>query len=601
MFQGWTGGGAEKGEKKEKKLDDSSAGALANALSQQADEVAVINKKDGGGGGGNKTHAFDSSALERAAKAAKDLETSKMAKEAIQLIKVQELSKQKKSEEERARYQAMQQELAIKRVQEEEAAAGRTLDKQTQHEKARADYGDQLERKRIVEQMNVQKKMQDEERTKSEESLKRQEEIRKRTIQYEAELRQQTEMARVKAETEGRILQERQNHDLLIDKKKLEAKELRETVLESIKLAGTTIGTGMREFVSDKEKLGNFVGTCTLLAFGLYTARVSTGVAGRFIEARLGKPSLVRETTRRNVFQMIRSPFATAKLAFGTSKGEAALKEVVLEPSLERRLKRVAVSTSNTKKNNAPFRHLLLHGPPGTGKTMFAKGLARESGLHYAIMTGGDVGPLGKDAVTEIHRLFDWANVTRKGVLLFVDEADAFLRKRSTEKISEEMRTALNAFLYRTGEASQKVMIVYASNQPEQFDWAINDRIDEMVEFSLPGFEERLRMITQYMEKYLLNPPKGAWGAQSRPITVHGVDETLLRSIASATEGFSGREISKLAIAWQAAAYGTESAELSSDLLSQVLAKSQATKAQKKAWLSREEIDYLTRDTILSL
>ena len=28
---------------------------------------------------------------------------------------------------------------------------------------------------------------------------------------------------------------------------------------------------------------------------------------------------------------------------------------------------------------------------------------------------------------------------------------------------------------------------VYASNQPEQFDWAVNDRIDEMVEFALPG------------------------------------------------------------------------------------------------------------------
>lgn len=30
-------------------------------------------------------------------------------------------------------------------------------------------------------------------------------------------------------------------------------------------------------------------------------------------------------------------------------------------------------------------------------------------------------------------------------------------------------------------------MVVFASNQPEQFDWAINDRIDEMVDFNLPG------------------------------------------------------------------------------------------------------------------
>ena len=52
--------------------------------------------------------------------------------------------------------------------------------------------------------------------------------------------------------------------------------------------------------------------------------------------------------------------------------------------------------------------------------------------------------------------------------MLFIDEADAFLRKRSTEQISENVRNSLNAFLYRTGESSKKVMLVYATNQPEQ-------------------------------------------------------------------------------------------------------------------------------------
>ena len=80
----------------------------------------------------------------------------------------------------------------------------------------------------------------------------------------------------------------------------------------------------------------------------------------------------------------------------------------------------------------------------------------------------GDVAPLGKQGVTEIHKLFDWGNTTPKGLVLFIDEADAFLRKRSTETISEDVRNSLNAFLYRTGEASKKVVLVYASNQPEQ-------------------------------------------------------------------------------------------------------------------------------------
>ena len=591
--EGMFGSGGLFGGSKEPESPGSKALSLATPPPPGKDKGD--DKDRSGGKGGSSIHGFDPTALERAAKAAKELDGSRNARDALRVINTQEATKQKEAEAERAKFQAIQQELAIRRIQEEEQAAERTLDKQTQHEKARAEYSDQLERKRISEQMQFQRKMQEEERKKAEESLMRQEAIRKKTLEYEAELRQQTEMARVKAETDGRILQERKNFDLTLEKSRADAKEYRETVMEGLKLALQSVGTGFTELISDRQKLANFAGTGAALAVGIYTAKTGAGVAGRFIEARLGKPSLVRETTRRSVLQMARNPLSTIATAIrGRSSGDdgaAALKDVVFTPTLEARLRRVAVSTANTKLNKAPFRHLLLHGPPGTGKTMFAKGLARESGLDYAIMTGGDVAPLGKDAVTEIHKMFEWANTTKKGVLLFIDEADAFLRKRSTEKMSEEMRTALNAFLYRTGEASSKIMIVFASNQPEQLDWAINDRIDDMIEFDLPEMDERLRMITQYMDKYLIKPTGG-----SRPITVAGVDEALLRSLATATEGFSGREISKLAIAWQAAAYGTANAALDGELLLKVLQEQLSTKAQKKHWLSKEEIVNLTRD-----
>lgn len=49
-------------------------------------------------------------------------------------------------------------------------------------------------------------------------------------------------------------------------------------------------------------------------------------------------------------------------------------------------------------------------------------------------------------------------------------------------------------------------MLVVASNQPEQFDWAVNDRLDEMVNFKLPGVEERKRMLLQYFKMYIADP-----------------------------------------------------------------------------------------------
>ena len=43
---------------------------------------------------------------------------------------------------------------------------------------------------------------------------------------------------------------------------------------------------------------------------------------------------------------------------------------------------------------------MMFYGPPGTGKTMAAKRLATSSGLDFAILSGGDVAPLGVEAVT---------------------------------------------------------------------------------------------------------------------------------------------------------------------------------------------------------
>ena len=168
--------------------------------------------------------------------------------------------------------------------------------------------------------------------------------------------------------------------------------------------------------------------------------------------------------------------------------------------------------------------------------------------MDYALLSGGDVGPLGRDGVTAIHKVFDWAHTSRRGLVLFLDEADAFLRKRSSEKMSEDMRSALNAFLYRTGEQSNKIMVVLASNTPEQLDFAVNDRVDEMVHFTLPGREERERLVRMYFDKYILQVAD----KRGSRLKIAEFDYSKVCSdVATICEGMSGREIAKLASNWQ--------------------------------------------------
>lgn len=536
--------------------------------------------------GRSSVTGFDPEGLERAAKAARDLDKSPNAKTAIELIKTQEATKQHEAAAKRAEYDAYSQQMKEKNIMKEAEEARKTLEAQTQHNRYREEYADELERKRQVDMLQAQKYMQEEQLKKQEEMVARQEAMRRKTAEYEAELRTKTELAKTQAEADGRIRQERQNHDLILEKVRLEAIEKRDTVLKAISDGGKMIGDGFASYLDDTTKLRNTAVLLTGIAAGIYTTKTGAGVAGRFIEARLGKPSLIRETSRMSATAVAKNPITTAKRVFniGTSPQEA-MKGIVLEEGLESQLRKVAVSTAHTKKNRAPFRHLLLHGPPGTGKTMFARSLAQNSGLDFAVFTGGDIAPLGRDAVTELHKLFDWAKTSRKGLLLFVDEADAFLQSRETNRISEDQRNALNAFLFRTGTESNEFMMVYASNQPSQFDEAVMDRIDEMVEFGLPAEHERRKMIGLYIEKYLLNPP-GKW---ARKVTTVDIGEEEIERVVAETKGFSGRAISKLAIAWQAAAYGTDGAILDQETFFKTVEHHKKSMSQKDDWIQHAQ------------
>uniref|UniRef100_A0A2K5JWC8 AAA+ ATPase domain-containing protein n=1 Tax=Colobus angolensis palliatus TaxID=336983 RepID=A0A2K5JWC8_COLAP len=480
-------------------------------------------------------------------------------------------------------YEAAVEQLRSEQIRAQAEEKRKTLSEETRQHQARAQYQDKLARQRYEDQLKQQQLLNEENLRKQEESVQKQEAMRRATVEREMELRQKNEILRVEAEARARAKAERENADIIREQIHLKAAEHRQTVLESIRTAGTLIGEGFHAFLTDQKKVTATVLGLTLLAGGVYSAKNGTAAAARFIEARLWKPSLVRETSRITVLEALQHPFQVSRRLL--SRPQDALEGVVLSPSLEARVRDIAIATRNTKKNRSLYRNVLMYGPPGTGKTLFAKKLAVHSGMDYAIMTGGDVAPMGREGVTAMHKLFDWANTSRRGLLLFVDEADAFLRKRATEKISEDLRATLNAFLYRTGQHSSKFMLVLASNQPEQFDWAINDRIDVMVHFDLPRQEERERLVRMYFDKYVLKP--ATEGKQRLKLAQFDYGRKC-SEIAQLSEGMSGREIAQLAVSWQATAYASEDGVLTEAMMDACVQDALQQHQQKMCWLKSE-------------
>ena len=146
--------------------------------------------------------------------------------------------------------------------------------------------------------------------------------------------------------------------------------------------------------------------------------------------------------------------------------------------------------------------------------------------------------------------------------------------------MSEAQRSALNALLFRTGDQSRDIVLVLATNRPGDLDSAVTDRIDEVIEFPLPGEDERFKLIKLYLNKYLTGEDKKdtntKWShffkKQSQKITVEGdLTEQVIRVAARKTEGFSGREIAKLVAGVQAAVYGRPDCVLDSQLFEEIV------------------------------
>lgn len=164
--------------------------------------------------------------------------------------------------------------------------------------------------------------------------------------------------------------------------------------------------------------------------------------------------------------------------------------------------------------------------------------------------------------------------------------------------MSEAQRSALNALLFRTGDQSKDIVLALATNRPGDLDSAVSDRIDEVLEFPLPGEDERFKLLKLYLNKYIAKTGERKPGLFSqlfqkkqKKIEIKGVDDDIIKEAAAKTEGFSGREIAKLMASVQAAVYGSKDCVLDTNLFREVVDYKVAEHQQRKKFGAREGKD----------
>ncbi|XP_007476106.1 spastin isoform X4 [Monodelphis domestica] len=208
----------------------------------------------------------------------------------------------------------------------------------------------------------------------------------------------------------------------------------------------------------------------------------------------------------------------------GQELAKQALQEIVILPSLRPEL---------FTGLRAPARGLLLFGPPGNGKTMLAKAVAAESNATFfnisaASLTSKYVG----EGEKLVRALFAVARELQPSII-FIDEVDSLLceRREGEHDASRRLKTEfLIEFDGVQSAGDDRVLVMGATNRPQELDEAVLRRFIKRVYVSLPNEETRLLLLKNLLSK------------QGSPLT-----QKELAQLARMTEGYSGSDLTALA------------------------------------------------------
>ncbi|KAM1636922.1 hypothetical protein ACFX1X_015033 [Malus domestica] len=179
-----------------------------------------------------------------------------------------------------------------------------------------------------------------------------------------------------------------------------------------------------------------------------------------------------------------------------------------------------------------PCRGILLFGPPGSGKTMLAKAIAREAGASFINVSMSTITSkwFGEDE-KNVRALFTLAAKVSP-TIIFVDEVDSMLGQRTRVGEHEAMRKIKNEFMIHwdglLSSQGDRILVLAATNRPFDLDEAIIRRFERRILVGLPTVENREMILRTLLLK-------------------EKVEARLdLKELATMTEGFSGSDLKNL-------------------------------------------------------
>ncbi|KAG4154869.1 hypothetical protein ERO13_D03G079600v2 [Gossypium hirsutum] len=176
-----------------------------------------------------------------------------------------------------------------------------------------------------------------------------------------------------------------------------------------------------------------------------------------------------------------------------------------------------------------PCRGILLFGPPGTGKTMLAKAIAKEAGASFINVSMSTITSkwFGEDE-KNVRALFTLAAKVSP-TIIFVDEVDSMLGQRTRVGEHEAMRKIKNEFMAHWDglltRQNERILVLAATNRPFDLDEAIIRRFERRIMVGLPGAENREKIFRTLLGKEKVED---------------GLDFT---ELALMTEGYTGSDL----------------------------------------------------------